>query len=84
VVLSRIDSVHADDVCVKLLEVGDISSAGVAIGKRVGVFGVGACRAVRRVILLVCNTLEITVILLESYSWPSQSRCTYNCEPLFV
>jgi hypothetical protein len=42
-VLGRVDSVHADNVCVDLLEVGNISSAGVAIGKRVSVLGIGAC-----------------------------------------
>jgi hypothetical protein len=67
-VLGRIDSVYANNVCVDLLEVWDISSAGVAIGKRVGVGSIGACRAIGRVVLLVCDTFEITVMLsiLES------------------
>jgi hypothetical protein len=64
VVLGRIDGVYADNVCVDLLEVGNVSSAGVAVSEWIRIFGIGACRAIGRVVLLVCDALEIAAMLL--------------------
>lgn len=63
-VLGGVDGINANDVGEDLLQVGNISLAGVAVSQWVSVGGVAAGGAVRRVVLLVCDTFEETGQLL--------------------
>jgi len=58
VVLGGVDSINANDVGVDLLQVGNISLAGIAVSQWVSVGGVAAGGAIRRIVLLVCDTFE--------------------------
>ena len=57
-ILGGIDCVNANDVGEDLLQVGNVSLAGVAVSQWVSVGGVGAGGAVGRIVLLVCDALE--------------------------
>jgi hypothetical protein len=67
-ILCGIDGVDTDHVCKELFEVGNVPSAGGAVGERIGVGTVFGLGAVGLVILLVGNPFEEAVYELSEES----------------
>jgi hypothetical protein len=82
-VFCRVHGINADDVCINLLQIGNVASAGATVGERVSVARVLAGGAVGLVVLLICDALEETELSVQSREEHVDS-VTYNCVPLLV